>query len=93
MSAADLGRHARITFVFAGLAGLYPLGDFLADNSPRRIQRRYETENAAVIAALPERYVKNTYHLPDPADAETDDIGCPAVHVIPVAMPTARTSK
>ena len=84
---ADYGRRARITFVFVGLVGLYPLADYLARNSETRVERRYEAENAAVVAALPERYVKNTYHLPNCEDLA--DVGCPVIRVIPVAMPTA----
>ena len=58
---ADLGRRARVTFVFAGLAGLFPLADYLSDNSAPSLERRYHRENAAVIAAVPEAYTANAY--------------------------------
>jgi hypothetical protein len=73
----DLGRRARVTLVFSGLAALYPLGSYLSDNSAPCIERRYARENAAVIAALPEAYVTNAY--PETGPICDEDFGCPTV--------------
>ena len=74
-SSLDLGRRARVTLVFSGLAALYPLGNYLSDNSTHCIERRYARENAAVIAALPEAYVTNSY--PETGPCDDADLGCP----------------
>ena len=64
-----------MTFVFSGLALLYPLAGYLSDNSAHCTERRYARENAAVIAALPEAYVLNTY--PETGPICDEDFGCP----------------
>ena len=73
---ADLGRRARVTFVFAGLAGLFPLGNYLSDNSTRSIERRYSRENAAVIAAVPEAYAANAYPACGPLEDDDEVAQC-----------------
>ena len=73
----DLGRRARVTLVFSGLAALYPLGSYLSDNSTHCIERRYARENAAVVAALPQAYVNNAY--PETGPICDEDFGCPTL--------------
>ena len=70
---ADLGRRARVTFVFAGLAALFPLADYLSDNSAHSIQRRYSRENAAVLAAVPQAYAANAYPACGSLDEEDEE--------------------
>ena len=63
-----------MTFVFAGLAGLFPLGNYLSDNSARSIERRYSRENAAVIAAVPQAYAANAYPQCGPLEDDDEEV-------------------
>ena len=56
-----------------GLAGIFPLGNYLSDNSAPSIERRYRRENAEVIAALPAAYVSNRYEIGPFCDEEDAD--------------------
>ena len=62
-----------MTLVFSGLAVLFPLGNYLSDNSASSIERRYRRENAEVIAAQPAAYTSNRYEIGPFCDEEDAD--------------------